>query len=361
MAKKKEETTPKDWDLVVAGIGKKFGKGLSLFQMNDKKVQLLGVAPIPTMLASLDAALGIFGWAQGRIIEVYGPESGAKTSLALHAVAMAQKLFPDRPVLYVDLEHALDPAWMKNLGVSFDNLWVSQPDSGEQATQTALTAAESGLPSLIVMDSIAAIVPQKEIDGEMTDQQMGKVGAIMGKFCRKVISPLHKGKITLLCTNQTRMKLGPISGEERPGGKALRFYASQIARVRKEKDIMIDGEIGGIWVEVKIRKNKVAPPFRIATVPLLFNGGFSSKMALVDAAATEGIIEKKGSWYSYNEEQLGQGMLNAAAEMTDEMFNTIYADFKNSKMKGVTILKETEDEVTEVDSSETPEEIVTNV
>jgi recombination protein RecA len=352
---KKKESEPQDWDLVVAGIGKKFGKGLSFFQMNDN-VQLLGIEPIPTMLAPLDYALGIFGVARGRIIEVYGPESGGKSSIALHTVAMAQKLFPDRPVVYLDLEHSLNPVWMKNLGVSFDNLWVSQPDSGEEATQIALTAAESGQPSLIVFDSVAAVVPQKEIEGEMTDQQMGKVGAIMGKFCRKVISPLHKNKTTLLCTNQTRMKLGPISGEERPGGKALRFFASQILRVRREKDIMINGEIGGIWIEVKVRKNKVAPPFRIASIPLLFEGGFSPKMAVVDSAVQEGIIRKSGSWYSRGEERLGQGALNVAAGMSDETFEEIYNEFKSLKMKGVTILDETEEEPSETDTKERDEE-----
>jgi recombination protein RecA len=358
--KKKKEEPTQDWDLVVAGIGKKFGKGLSLFQMNDN-VQLLGVPPIPTMLAPLDYALGIFGLPQGRIVEVYGPESGAKTSIALHVVSAAQKLFPDRPVVYIDLEHALDPLWMRNLGVSFDNLWISQPDSGEEATQIALTAAESGAPSLIVMDSIAAIVPQKEIDGEMTDQQMGKVGAIMGKFCRKVISPLHRGKTLLLCTNQTRMKLGPMPGEERPGGKALRFFASQILRVRREKDILVNGEIGGIWVEVKVRKNKVAPPFRVANIPLLFEGGFSRKMALVDAAAGEGIITKAVSWYSYGEERLGQGALNVANNMSDEKFGEIYNKFKNLKLKGCTILEETEEEIPGIRAEQNLEEIIDNV
>ena len=160
------------------------------------------------------------------------------TTLALQAVVSAQKLYPDRPVLYVDLEHALDPVWMKNVGVDFDNLWVAQPDSGEDATQIIITAAQSGKPSLIVLDSVAAVVPQAEIEGEMTDQQMGMVGRIMGKFCRKIVPPLQANKTALICINQTRMKLGPMPGEERPGGKALRFFASQVLRVRKEKNII---------------------------------------------------------------------------------------------------------------------------
>lgn len=338
--KKKEDVSRADWDIVVAGLGKKFGKGLSLFRMDQKEARLLSVDPIPTNLAALDNALGIFGFPQGRIVEIYGPESGGKTSLALQVVISAQKLFPDKPVLYIDLEHALDQSWMRNLGVDFDNLWIAQPDSGEEATQIALTAIESGQPSLVVMDSIAAVIPQKEIEGEMTDQQMGKVGAIMGKFCRKVIAPLQKSKATLICINQTRMKLGPLPGEERPGGKALRFFASQILRVRKEKNITQGSEIVGVWIEIVVRKNKVAPPFRVATVPLLFEGGFSPEMSLVETCATEGIIKKSGSWYSYEDERLGQGSFNAAKALSPEMFTSIYNQFKESKMKNAVMMEQ---------------------
>lgn len=338
--KKKEDVAGVDWDIVVAGLGKKFGKGLSLFQMDDKKAQILSVEPIPTNLISLDTALGIFGFPRGRIIEIYGPESGGKSTLCLHAMACAQKMFPDKPVLYVDLENALDPAWMRNVGVKFDNLWIAQPDSGEEATQIIITAAESGQPSMIVLDSVAAIVPQVEIDGEMTDQQMGKVGAIMGKFCRKVNPSLQRNKIPLLAVNQTRMKLGPMPGEERPGGKALRFWASQILRVRKEKNITSGDEIIGVWIEVVIRKNKVAPPFRVATVPLLFEGGFSPEMSLIDSASDEGIVQKSGAWFSYKGERLGQGVLNVARDLTPEQFQTIYDEFKASKMGNTILLEE---------------------
>lgn len=352
MAKKKEDFTGADWDIVVKGLGKKFGKGLSLFQMNEDTVQMLKVDPIPTDLVALDNALGIFGFPQGRIVEIYGPESGGKTTLALQAVVSAQKLFPDKPILYVDLEHSLDPAWMKNVGVKFDNLWVAQPDSGEQATQMIVTAAESGQPSLIVLDSVAAVIPQAEIDGEMTDQQMGVVGRIMGKFCRKVVGPLQENKIGLICINQTRMKLGPMPGEERPGGKALRFFSSQILRVRKEKNITQGSDVIGVWIEVVVRKNKVAPPFRVATIPLLFEGGFSPEISLIETASTEGIIEKSGAWYSYKGEQLGQGVVNAAKALSPELFRTIYDAYKATKFSTVQLMEELPDEDTAEETEE---------
>ncbi len=250
---------------------------------------------------------------------------------------------------------------MQTVGVSFDNLWVAQPDSGEQATEMIVTAAESGQPSLIVLDSVAAVVPQAEIEGGMNDQQMGLVGRIMGKFCRKVIPALQNNKTTLICINQTRMKLGPMPGEERPGGKAIRFFASQILRVRKEKNIIQGDEVIGVWIEVVLRKNKVAPPFRVAffaLIPLLFDSGFSTKMSLIETASTEGIIEKSGSWYAYNGERLGQGVANASLAIDDALFDSIYNNFKASKMKNVVMAEETEKE--ELSEEVIPEEIVTN-
>jgi recombination protein RecA len=360
MAKKKEGLQGADWNFVVAGLGKKFGKGLSLFQMNQSSIQMLKVDAIPTYLVGLDNALGIFGFPKGRIIEVYGPESGGKSSLALQTVVSVQKQQPKAPILYVDLEHALLRPWMETIGVSFDNLWVSQPDNAEQAAHIMIAAAESGKAPLIVLDSLAAMVPQAEIEGEMTDQQMGLVGRIMGKFCRKIVPALQRNGTTLLVINQTRAKLGPIPGEERPGGKALRFFASQILRVRKEKNIIIGGEIVGVWIEVTVRKNKVAPPFKTASIPLLFNSGFSPEMSLIETGTIEGFIQKSGSWYSYKGERLGQGVLNASDNITPEIFDSIYNKFKEDKLKGTIMLEETESETPGTDTELIPEEIITD-
>jgi len=337
MAKKSKgngKAVPANWDLVVSSLTKKLGGSQALFRLDDMP-QALDVEVIPTGIAGLDNALGVFGFPKGRIIEVYGPESSGKTSLALMTIAQAQKLYPDRPVLYVDLEHALEPVWMATLGVQSNTLWIAQPNCAEDALQVVLTAAETGEPVLIVLDSVASLSPLAEIEGEMSDQQMGQVGRLMGKFCRKIIPALKKNGTTLMCINQIRAKLGPYGGEARPGGNALKFFASQIIRIRKSGDLAKGGEIIGIDVTCEIKKNKVAPPFRSAIISLLFESGFSPTLSLVDCAAEEEIIKKSGAWYSYKDENIGQGRLNTAAylEGHPEVRNEVYEAYKAAKLQ----------------------------
>lgn len=334
MAKKSKEA-PESWDLVVKGMSKNI-TGLKLFCLDDESANSLKVDVIPTRVLSLDNALGVYGIPKGRVIETYGPESSGKTTIALHIAAQAQRVFPGRPVMYVDLEHVLDPDWALTVGVKPETFWLTQPDSGEEATQAVVTAAESGIPSLIVLDSVAAVVPQKEIDGDMDEQQMGLVGRIMGKFLRKVVGPLQKSKTTLICINQIRTTLGPRGGgETRPGGNALKFFASQVMRIRKESDIILNGNHVGIWIEATIRKNKVAIPFKVAMIPLLFEDGLSSEMSLI-REASEGedpIIKKSGSWYSYGENSIGQGVAGAAKFLVQNpgTNDEIYQAFKSRK------------------------------
>jgi recombination protein RecA len=337
LAKKKkiEVSEHADWDVVVAGISKKLGSDFSAFNLGKQPGKLKPIEVFPSNLLSLDNSLGIFGWPRGRIIELYGPESAGKTSIALHTALSAMRAFPNKPVVYVDLEHSLNPSWIKTLGIDLKNFWLTQPDCGEDAVEFIIAAAESGQPSLIVLDSVAAVATRAELEGTIEASNMGKVGQLMGRFIRKVVKPLHKNMITFLAINQIRMKLGTMPGEERPGGKALRYFASIILRCRKSGDVNFPGstESDGIWIELEVKKNKVAPPFKKANIPLLFKSGFSEKASLVEAASQEGIIEKSGSWYSYNGQTLGQGPWNTADNIDDKTFKEIYNIFKNNKLQ----------------------------
>jgi len=355
MAKQKKEMPTGTWQIVVDGLSKKFGDGLSIFNMGSENSKILNVEVFPTNLVSLDNALGVFGFPKGRVIEVYGPESGSKTTLALHMVKMVQAVCPNAPILYVDLEHALDRAWMETIGVSFNNLWVSQPSAAETALQLILSAAESGEPPFIVLDSVPALVPQVELDGQMTDQQMGTVARILGKFFRKITSSLKKNNTTLFCINQIRQKLGPVSGETRPGGNALKYWATMVLRVSKESPIKVGDEIVGVWIKVEVKKNKVAPPFKTAIVPLLFDSGFSKEMDLINFGVQEGIVDKKGAWFSYQDQQLGQGVLNSSRNLTPELFDKIYQEIKDLKMDGVIIEPEQEEILSPETTLETAE------
>jgi recombination protein RecA len=292
-------------------IEKQFGSG-SLIKLGDRN-NAAGIEVIPSGSILLDEALGIGGYPRGRIIEIYGPESSGKTTLALHAVAEAQRL--GGIAAFVDAEHALDPAYAKNLGVDVDNLYVSQPDSGEQALEIAESLVRSGAVDVIVVDSVAALTPQAEIDGDMGDAQMGLQARLMSQAMRKLTAIIGKSRTILIFINQIRMKIGIMFGnpETTTGGNALKFYASVRLEVRKTETIEAgkDSDAVGNRVRVKVVKNKVAPPFRRAEMEIMFGKGVSAIGSLLDAAVKYAIIDKKGAWYSYGEEKIAQGRESA--------------------------------------------------
>lgn len=275
------------------------------------------IEAIPTGALSLDIALGIGGVPRGRIIEVYGPESSGKTTLALHVVAEAQKMGGE--AAFIDAEHALDPVYAKKLGVDIDNLIVSQPDTGEQALEITESLVRSGALDVIVVDSVAALVPKAEIDGDMGDSHMGLQARLMSQALRKLAGALNKTKTVLIFINQLREKIGVMFGnpETTTGGRALKFYASVRMDIRKIENIKQDGEFKGSRVRVKVVKNKVAPPFREAEFDVVYGEGISKAGNILDMAVNLDIIEKAGSWFSYNGERIGQGRENVKKYLKD--------------------------------------------
>lgn len=292
-------------------IEKQFGAG-SLIKLGTH-ANAVGIETIPTGSILLDEALGIGGYPRGRIIEIFGPESSGKTTLALHAVAEAQKM--GGICAFIDAEHALDPVYAKNLGVDIDNLEVSQPDSGEQALEIAESLVRSGAVDVIVVDSVAALTPQAEIEGDMGDAHVGLQARLMSQALRKLTAIIGKSRTVLIFINQIRMKIGIMFGnpETTTGGNALKFYASVRLDVRKQETIEKggDAEAVGNRIKVKVVKNKVAPPFRKVELEIMFGKGVSAIASLLDAAVKYEIIEKKGAWFSYGEEKIGQGRENA--------------------------------------------------
>lgn len=302
-AKKTDDGKSKALSLAMEQITKQFGDGSIMKLGEAKKVD---VELLPSGALSLDLALG-GGYPKGRIIEIYGPESSGKTTLTLHAIAEIQK--QGGTAAFIDAEHALDPAYAKRLGVDTENLLVAQPDNGEQALEICETLVRSNAVDLIVVDSVAALTPQAEIDGDMGDSHMGLQARLMSQALRKLTGIINKSKATVIFINQIRMKIGVMFGnpETTTGGNALKFYASVRMDIRRTGQIKVGEDIIGNRTKVKIVKNKIAPPFRIAEFDIMYNEGISKTGDILDLAATHGVVEKSGAFYKYGGETIGQG------------------------------------------------------
>ncbi len=302
-----KSSTDKTLDQVLADIEKQFGKG-SVMKLGEHEHQKIDV--IPSGSLSLDIALGIGGYPKGRIVEIYGPESSGKTTFALHAIAEAQRL--GGRAAFIDAEHSLDPQYASKLGVDINELLLSQPDNGEQALEICEALVRSGAISVIVIDSVAALVPQAEIEGEMGDSHVGLQARLMSQALRKLSGVISKTNTIAIFINQLREKVGVMFGnpETTPGGRALKFYSSVRLEIRRSEQIKLGTDIIGNKTSVKVVKNKMAPPFKNCIVDIMYGEGVSIEGEIVDLASEAGILEKSGSWYAYNGEKLGQGKEN---------------------------------------------------
>ena len=327
-------------------IEKQFGQG-AIMKLGDK-ADVTGIEVIPSGSILLDEALGIGGYPKGRVIEMYGPESSGKTTLALHAIAESQKL--GGVAAFVDAEHALDPVYAKNLGVNIDELWVSQPDTGEQALEITENLVRSGAVDIIVVDSVAALTPEKEIEGEMGDAVMGMQARLMSQALRKLTAIIGKSNCIVIFINQIRMKIGVMFGspETTTGGQALKFFSSVRLEIRRVETIDGKGDEDAVGnrVRVKIVKNKVAPPFRKCELDIYFGKGISASASLLDSAVKHGIIDKRGAWYTMGEEKIGQGKENATKyiEQNVELAKEIEKKIRAEVFPGQ-VLKQKEEDV----------------
>ena len=302
-------------DAALAQIEKQYGKG-SVMKLGDKG-NSMDVETVPTGALSLDLALGLGGIPKGRIIEIYGPESSGKTTVTLHMVAEVQKR--GGIAGFIDAEHALDPAYARNIGVDIDNLYISQPDNGEQALEITETMVRSGAVDIVVVDSVAALVPKAEIDGDMGDSHVGLQARLMSQALRKLTAAISRSNCIVIFINQLREKVGVMFGspETTTGGRALKFYASIRLDIRRIESLKMGGEIVGNRARIKVVKNKIAPPFKEAEFDLMFGRGLSREGDVLDLAANTGIVVKSGAWYSYNDAKIGQGRENTKQYLTE--------------------------------------------
>ena len=337
-------------DAAIAQIEKQYGKG-SVMKLGDNSANM-NVETVPTGSLSLDIALGLGGLPKGRIIEVYGPESSGKTTVALHCVAEVQKR--GGIAGFIDAEHALDPVYARNIGVDIDNLYISQPDCGEQALEITETMVRSGAVDIVVVDSVAALVPKAEIDGDMGDSHVGLQARLMSQALRKLTAVISKSNCIVIFINQLREKVGVMFGnpETTTGGRALKFYSSVRLDVRRTESLKQGGEIVGNHVRVKVVKNKIAPPFREAEFDIMFGQGISREGDVLDLAVNAGIVNKSGAWYAYEGDKIGQGRENAKTYIHE---NPAFFDMLEAKVRDFYFTQPDDEDAAVQEDSEKPE------
>ena len=345
-----KEDKLKALDAAIAQIEKQYGKG-SVMKLGDNSANM-NVETVPTGSLSLDIALGLGGLPKGRIIEVYGPESSGKTTVALHCVAEVQKR--GGIAGFIDAEHALDPVYARNIGVDIDNLYISQPDCGEQALEITETMVRSGAVDIVVVDSVAALVPKAEIDGDMGDSHVGLQAGLMSQALRKLTAVISKSNCIVIFINQLREKVGVMFGnpETTTGGRALKFYSSVRLDVRRTESLKQAGEIVGNHVRVKVVKNKIAPPFREAEFDIMFGQGISREGDVLDLAVNAGIVNKSGAWYAYEGDKIGQGRENAKTYIHE---NPAFFDMLEAKVRDFYFTQPEDEDAAVQEDSEKPE------
>ena len=345
-----KEDKLKALDAAIAQIEKQYGKG-SVMKLGDNSANM-NVETVPTGSLSLDIALGLGGLPKGRIIEVYGPESSGKTTVALHCVAEVQKR--GGIAGFIDAEHALDPVYARNIGVDIDNLYISQPDCGEQALEITETMVRSGAVDIVVVDSVAALVPKAEIQGEMGDSHVGLQARLMSQALRKLTAVISKSNCIVIFINQLREKVGVMFGnpETTTGGRALKFYSSVRLDVRRTESLKQGGEIVGNHVRVKVVKNKIAPPFREAEFDIMFGQGISREGDVLDLAVNAGIVNKSGAWYAYEGDKIGQGRENAKTYIHE---NPAFFDMLEAKVRDFYFTQPEDEDAAVQEDSEKPE------
>lgn len=345
-----KEDKLKALDAAIAQIEKQYGKG-SVMKLGDNSANM-NVETVPTGSLSLDIALGLGGLPKGRIVEVYGPESSGKTTVALHCVAEVQKR--GGIAGFIDAEHALDPIYARNIGVDIDNLYISQPDCGEQALEITETMVRSGAVDIVVVDSVAALVPKAEIDGDMGDSHVGLQARLMSQALRKLTAVISKSNCIVIFINQLREKVGVMFGnpETTTGGRALKFYSSVRLDVRRTESLKQAGEIVGNHVRVKVVKNKIAPPFKEAEFDIMFGQGISREGDVLDLAVNAGIVNKSGAWYAYEGDKIGQGRENAKTYIHE---NPAFFDMLEAKVRDFYFTQPEDEDAAVQEDSEKPE------